>query len=208
PAPPAQTQHREGPLRPRPAPLRGPTENVARLAPDPGHLRPGAPPRGELDPPKPDGIASPAEGRPLRLERDRRTRATAPRRPAALKGPHRYGPFREAFRNRMVFVHGTRGTPAENAWALARARYDAETFWYRGNGSVDVLPDTAFDAARERDCNVILYGNADTNTAWKALLADSPVQVRKGSVSVGDRAEKGDNLACLFLRPRPGSARA
>ena len=69
-------------------------------------------------------------------------RAVAGLRPR--KGPHRQGPFKEAFRNRFILVVGTKGTPEENAWGLARARFDAETFWYRGNGSVDVVTDTAF----------------------------------------------------------------
>ena len=64
------------------------------------------------------------------------------------------------------------GKSEENTWAFAKARYDAETFWYRGNASIDVIPDTAFDAAAKPDRNVILYGNADTNAAWDALLAD------------------------------------
>jgi hypothetical protein len=126
----------------------------------------------------------------------------------ALKGPHRYGPFKDAFRNHMVFVYGTRGTEAEKAWAFAKARFDAETFWYRGNGSVDVIPDTAFDARKDPDRNVILYGHADCNTAWKALLGPSPVQVYRGGIDVGERKLAGEDLACLFLRPRPGSERA
>ncbi|MBU0640134.1 MAG: prolyl oligopeptidase family serine peptidase [Planctomycetes bacterium] len=142
------------------------------------------------------------------LERDGQEWSLAEEPAAALKGPHRYGPFKQAFRNRMLFVYGTRGTPAENAWAFAKARYDAETFWYRGNGSVDMIPDTAFDPATEPDRNVILYGNADTNAAWRDLLADSPVHIRRGTVVVGERVLAGDDLACLFLRPRPGSARA
>jgi hypothetical protein len=106
----------------------------------------------------------------------------------------------------MRFVYGTKGTTEENAWAYAKARYDAETFGYRGNGSIDAIPDSAFHAEREKDRGVILYGNADTNAAWDALLKDSPVQVRRGSVRVGAREVKGNDLACLFLRPRPGSA--
>jgi hypothetical protein len=145
----------------------------------------------------------------VKRDQDKWSLTTAPA-PSA-KGPHRYGPFRDAFRNRMVFVYGTRGTPTENAWALARARYDAEVFWYRGNGSVDVLSDSAFQAlpTTDSDRNVILYGNADTNGAWKTLLADSPVQVRRGAVTVGvEHTENGEDLACLFVRPRPGSKRA
>jgi hypothetical protein len=108
----------------------------------------------------------------------------------------------------MLFVYGTRGTPAENQWAFAKARYDAECFWYRGNGSVDMLADTAFTATAERDRSVIVYGNAETNGAWKALLAGSPVEARRGWLRVGERVERGDDLACLFVRPRPGSDRA
>jgi hypothetical protein len=124
------------------------------------------------------------------------------------KGPARQGPFKEAFRNRVVLVFGTNGTAEENAWSLARARFDAETFWYRGNGSVDIVSDARFlEPGREadfRDRNVIVYGHAESNAAWPVLLGESPVQVRRGKVKIGARTVAGDDLACLFIRPRPG----
>jgi hypothetical protein len=52
---------------------------------------------------------------------------------------------------------------------------------------------------------VVLYGHADMNSTWKSLLGDSPVQVRRGSIKVGGKEEKGDDLAGLFVRPRAGS---
>src|SRR5262249_48180586 len=52
---------------------------------------------------------------------------------------------------------------------------------------------------------VILYGHAESNAAWKALLGDGPVQVRRGLVQAGGRKETGEDLGCLFVRPRPGS---
>ena len=107
-----------------------------------------------------------------------------------------------------MFVYATQGTQAQNAAVYNKARYDAETFWYRGNGAVDVLPDVDFDPSTERDRNVILYGNADTNAAWAALLGESPVQVRGGAVTLGQREITGADLGCLFIRPRPGSDRA
>jgi hypothetical protein len=91
---------------------------------------------------------------------------------------------------------------------MAKARLDAETFWDRGNGSVDVVADNAFDSSVDRDRNVVLYGNAESNGAWTALLAESPVQVRHGQVRIGERDELGIDLACLFIRPRPGSSLA
>jgi predicted esterase len=186
----------------------GTTENVARLALDLQHLEPATSLTVDLDGQKLEKVAWPQKPRRLWLARNDGNWAVIPAPAAALKGPDRYGPFREAFRNHMVFVYGTKGSAEENAWALAKARYDAESFWYRGNGSIDVLGDKEFDPAAERDRNVILYGNADSTAAWKALLGDSPVQVRGGVVRVGDREEKGDELACLFVRPRPGSDRA
>src|SRR5207253_5820214 len=98
----------------------GTTENVARLALDLGHVWPEGPIRVELDGQKLEPMPRPANGQRLWLTRDgdRWTSVAAPT--AALKGPHRYGPFRDAFRNRMVFVYGTRGSPAENTWALAK----------------------------------------------------------------------------------------
>jgi hypothetical protein len=184
----------------------GTTDNVSRLRLDLVSLKAGAPLAVELDGQKVEGIPWPTGAARLWLKRDAGKWAVAGKPAAALKGPHRYGPFKEVFNNRVVLVYGTRGSPEENAWALAKARFDAETFWYRGNGSVEVVPDTAFQPAPDR--NVVLYGHADSNAVWKILLGDSPVQVRRGVVKVGERKEMGDDLACLFVRPRPGSDRA
>lgn len=123
----------------------------------------------------------------------------------SLKRAERYGPFKDVFRNRMNFVYGSRGTPEENAWAFAKARYDAECIWYQGNGGIDVIKDTDFDPVQDPDRNVILYGNRNTNAAWRALLDACPIVVKKGSVSVGKRKIRGNDLACLFLYPRPAS---
>src|SRR5262249_44153355 len=107
--------------------------------------------------------------------------------PLQRKGPHRYGPFRDAFRHRMIFVVGTKGTPEETKWAWNKARFDSETWYYRANGSVDVLADTDVKLANEKDRAIIVYGNADTHALWKELLGDSPVQVKRGQVTIGKR---------------------
>src|SRR5206468_8530583 len=60
----------------------------------------------------------------------------------------------------------------------------------------------------EPDRSVVLYGNADTNSAWERLLAGSPLEVRRGRARIGGREAAGEDLACLFVRPRPGSGRA
>ncbi|MEI6343296.1 MAG: prolyl oligopeptidase family serine peptidase [Verrucomicrobiota bacterium] len=189
----------------------GTTENVARLALHLDVLPPGAAPTVSLDGqvltnlPAPPTTGSKATPTPVWLERSTGAWTVAGPSPRVHKGPHRAGPFKEAFAHRILLLYATGGTAAENAWALAKARFDSESFWYRGNASLEVLPDTAFDPRRHKDRGVILYGNADTHAAWRLLLADSPVQVRRGSVRMGGREVRGDQLACLFLRPRPDS---
>ena len=118
----------------------------------------------------------------LELQKDRWIVTDAP--PASAKGAKRYGSFKDAFRNGVVFVYGTKGTPEENAWAQTKARFDAETFWYRGNGAIPVIADAAFEGDKYRGRNVVLYGNADTNAAWSSLLGDSPIQVKRGNPKV------------------------
>ncbi|MHC4917935.1 MAG: carboxylesterase family protein, partial [Planctomycetota bacterium] len=168
-------------------------------------LEPGIPLAVELDGQVLNDLTWP-EGDVLWLQRDEEDTWSVASAPGpTAKGPHRSGPFKDAFRHEGLFVYGTEGSPEENAWSYAKARFDAETFGYRGNASVDVIPDSAFGAAATADRSVILYGNADTNGAWTALLSESPVQVTRGQITVGQREFTGDDLAALFIRPRPGS---
>lgn len=188
----------------------GTTANVARMSLDLSILLPDKPVQVEIDGQKlteiPYPALNPSNKMPsLLLERIGETWRVASVMPPGQKTSTRSGPFKMAFGSRMLFVYGTRGNADENAWALAKARYDAETFWYRGNGSVDVIPDTAFDASRDRNRSVILFGNAETNAAWGALISDSPVQITRGQAQIGKKIYSGDDLACVFLRPRPGS---
>ncbi len=124
------------------------------------------------------------------------------------KGPHRNGTFKDAFMNRMVFVYGTQGTKEENDWNWQKARFDAETWLYRGNGAVDIVPDTDFSLANYADRSVILFGNATNNAAWKTLLADCPIQIERNQIRAGSQQWQGDDLAAYFVWPLKNSATA
>lgn len=121
------------------------------------------------------------------------------------KGPHRYGTFKEPFNHRMIFVYGTSGSRDENAWSINKARYDAETWYYRGNGAVDVMSDKEYDAKKYAGRNVILYGNASTNSAYNGLLAGCPVRISRNEVKVGEDIWKGDDLGAYFMWPMKNS---
>ena len=132
-------------------------------------------------------------------------RVTGPPDPG-WKNPQRGGGFKDAFRHRVALVYGTLGSAEEDARSFNKARFDAESFWYRGNAGVEVVADKSFDPTREPDRNVILYGNADTNALWAGLLGNGPVEIRNGRARVGDRELQGADLGAYFVRPRPGSA--
>ncbi|HSV88156.1 MAG TPA: alpha/beta hydrolase-fold protein [Bacteroidales bacterium] len=120
------------------------------------------------------------------------------------KHPGRYGGFKLAFTNNMVFVYATGGTPEENLWYKNKARFDAETWLYRANGSVDIVADRDFSPELFAGRNVILFGNASNNKAWDALLAGAPVRVENGQIRFGRYLLNRNDLGAYFIFPRPG----
>ncbi len=149
-------------------------------------------------------LARPAGGQPLVLvKKDYWMPGSAPG--VMEKGTLRNGTFKEPFNHRMVFVYGTTGTKEENAWSLAKAKYDAETWYYRGNGAIDLVADAAFDPAAYAGRGVVLYGNATTNSAWPRLLGGCPIQVSRGNLLFGTEKLTGDGYGAYLMYPMPGS---
>ncbi|MEJ2701162.1 MAG: prolyl oligopeptidase family serine peptidase [Sedimentisphaerales bacterium] len=185
--------------------FKGTTENVAVLRLDVGYVFDKEPIIVELDGQTIDNIPYPEKGTLLWFGRQDDQWRCINKPSLKLKGPHRYGAIKDELKHRFLFVYGTAGTPEENAWAFGKARYDAETFWYRGNGSVEIVADSAFAPSRYPDRTVVLYGNAETNRAWSSLLSDSPVQVRRAQVRVGTHTVEGDDLSAFFIQPRKDS---
>lgn len=121
------------------------------------------------------------------------------------KGTNRNGTFKEPFNHRTVFVYGTCGTPEENTWSYNKARYDAEVWYYRGNGALYMVADKDFNPAAFADRGVVIYGNYGANTAYKKLLAKWPITVQRGSIRLGGKLYPGDDLGAYFTWPRADS---
>ncbi len=145
------------------------------------------------------------KGNDLILEKDAIGWKEVPALDLKAKHPARYGGFKLAFDRQMLFVFATGGSPEINEWYKNKARFDAETFLYRGNGSVDLIPDTLFSPEKFPQRNIIIYGNADNNMAWSKLLQHSPVQVFNNRIEFGDDTLEGENLGTYFLYPRSDS---
>jgi hypothetical protein len=190
--------------------FKGTTANVARLEISLGDLATGDRPiRFEIDGDRLD--VRPTGEATVLLERrygdGGRWLAIRDLSVPANKSPYRGGPFKQAFDKGFVLVYATAGSKEENEWAFAKARFDAESWYYRGNGAVDILSDREYVALKENvRHNVILYGNADTNSAWPALFpTHCPIRLSRGAAMIGGHSEHGDDVACLFTYPAKGS---
>ena len=141
----------------------------------------------------------------LSLTKNNASWQVSPKPPLSQKGPHRNGGFKDAFRNHMVLVYGTKGNAVENEWWYHRALFDAEKFYYRANGNVELVKDADFSPEKYPDRNVIIYGNKDNNIAWEALLSACPVQAENGKISMQNNTLEGTGHGLYFIYPRPDS---
>jgi Prolyl oligopeptidase family len=182
----------------------GTTSNIKMFSIDASMLPPGKPVSVEVDSQKISDVNIPSNSKIYLLKNNGKWELTQEPN-LDNKTPERYGNFREAFNHNVLFVYGTHGNKGENEWAFDKSRYDAEKIWYQGNGAIQVIKDDDFTLEKYKDRSVILFGNSETNSAWKLLLKDSPVQVSDDEIKVGDKKYKGDDLACLMIRPRPDS---
>ncbi len=184
--------------------IKGTTQNIATLSLDLGAFASGTAIKIQLDSLAEIGYTVKRPNETIFLEKASTWKiANAP--DAREKSTRRSGTFKEPFNHRMVFVYATGGTAAEKTWALDKAKFDMESWYYRGNGAVDLIADTEFDPQRYPDRGVVLYGNASTNAAWPKLLADCPIQVAQGTITACTRTFSGTDLAAYFVWPRRDS---
>lgn len=123
-------------------------------------------------------------------------------RPSAQKEPLRYGGFKQAFDKNVLFVYATGGSAEENGAYFNKARFDAETFLYRGNSSVDIIADTMLQQFGHSRRNVIIYGNATNHAAWDYLLGDAPIRVENGKLQLADKVFESTQLGSFFIYPK------
>jgi dienelactone hydrolase len=187
--------------------ISGTTENVRLLKLDLKEFNPGDKLQIKLDSTNALDYTVKANDS-LFLKRDGKNWSVVSAPALQQKGPHRNGTLKDAFNHNMVFVYGTTGTKEENQWSYNKATYDAESWYYRGNGAVEIIADREYDLQRYKDRGVILYGNSTTNKAWKKVLNNCPIQVSRNDIIVGDKKFSGDQYGGYFVWPLSNSTTA
>jgi dienelactone hydrolase len=131
--------------------------------------------------------------------------AVAAEVPAAEKNPIRHGPFEHVFANRVTLVVGTQGDADQTAAARALARFHAESFAYRGNGTLRIVDDADLNGNGQ---NLVLYGNAKTNAAWHLLgEADRNLPPNAGLLMVRPHADHPAALIGAVAADSPAALR-
>lgn len=107
------------------------------------------------------------------------------------------------FGQRFVIVKATGGSAGEcKANDILCDRFMEA--WYKTNFvQCRVVRDIDLTAAEERDSNLVLLGNENTNAVWKRLGPQMPVRLHRDSVQVRGKQWKGDCLSVQTWMPHP-----
>ncbi len=139
-----------------------------------------------------------------------RFRAGPLRHRGLAKTPGLYGPIKQAYFTPFVLVYGTQSDRRKGPTTdilLHQAGLQAFQWWRRGNGYVDVIPDTLVTDRIIADYNLILFGGPAENTFVARIMRHLPIRRVTGSkgngIEIGSHLIKGRGLAAEFVYPNP-----
>jgi len=114
-----------------------------------------------------------------------------------------YGPIKRAYFRPFVLVYGTIGDSLSTENNLHQARLQSYAWWYRANGFAEILPDTEITEEIIGKYNLILFGNAETNSVLKWINHKLPIRVEEKQVVMQTQRTKEQNLCLIEIYPNP-----
>ena len=132
------------------------------------------------------------------------------RRAGLAKTSELYGPIKQAYFSPFIMVYGTRAHDERGHMfadmTLHGARTQAFRWWRRGNGYVDVIPDTCVTDSIIADFNLILFGTSDCNRFLERIERHLPIKARWGKplreFSIAGEKVRGA-AGAMFIYPNP-----
>lgn len=120
------------------------------------------------------------------------------------KRPRRQGPIDDAFTGRFEIVHskGPGWNPAMDKAIDATRETFAATWdkYFRG-----VLAHTEAASLKNRDQNLVLFGDPKSNPLIKELLPKLPIQWTEDKITVGDKSFSSKDHMPVLIYPNPWS---
>ena len=131
----------------------------------------------------------------------RRTKLAAP----LAKVRELQGPIDDAFMSKFVIVlpQGKSSVPAAQRWT----DYELEHFRSRWRalmrGDAPIVMDYEVNSGEYKDANWILWGDAESNVAWKQLNDRLPLTMEKEDWKIGDTRYPRDEFMPALIYPNP-----
>jgi len=115
-----------------------------------------------------------------------------------------YGPIKRAYFEPFLLVYGTTGDSITTENNFHQARVQSYTWWIRANGFVEIIPDTEVTTGHIKNYNLILFGNAETNSIIKTINKKLPIHFNEDYKSLGEHIKDVSQYEnCLFIGKDP-----
>jgi hypothetical protein len=119
------------------------------------------------------------------------------------KEPGLYGPIKQAMFSPFLLCYGTSGGPEVTDLLLHQARLEAFQWWRRGNGFVEILPDSEITREAMAGHNLIVFGGPHENSVTRLIERRLPIEISSDGIILGDTPINGSALAVKFVYPNP-----
>ena len=115
------------------------------------------------------------------------------------------GPIDDAFMDSFLFVRptGTAANSAVGTWVKAEQDRAIEHWRRHFRGEARVKDDSAVTDADLADSNIVLWGDAASNTVLAKISDRLPIQWSKTEIAVGERRFSADKHAVILIYPNP-----
>lgn len=115
-----------------------------------------------------------------------------------------YGPIKRAYFDPFILVYGTIGDSSDTENNQHQARLQSYYWWIRANGYTEIIPDTEVTAKQIENYNLILFGNARTNSIINKINKKLPIHLTENKIILDQQPIEGSSDLCLMeIYPNP-----
>lgn len=119
------------------------------------------------------------------------------------KSPAFFGPIKKAYFSPFILVYGTQGDSDSTEINLHHARVEAQNWWLRGNGYVEIIPDIELNSEIIHRYNLILFGSPKTNAVTAKIMKDLPISIKNDRLIIDGQEIEKDDVAFQMIYPNP-----
>lgn len=136
-----------------------------------------------------------------------------PSKPVKYNGPHYQsnklgqqvtGPIDQAFCDKFIFVapSGKSTNPRVTAWVEQEMQHQLRRWRELYRGEIRVVKDTELTLEDQRDCNLILWGDPQSNSAIRETIKKFPINWSPQEIKFGVEFLPADQLVLVGIYPK------